>query len=173
MIAFKNSRPLLQTGHCVISDYGQEWLESVLQEAADAAGTTLPFRDEIARAVMLYLEKECPLHAVPLDYLFTRLRKVLDEVGLPLIALHLRCQTPPVDIMLDELAGEVSLPLFFYAELENRLENLRRMGLNTYNFSGKERCSLLLGARRRACPTQRRALEELDAFLSHRQQASA
>ena len=38
MIAFKNKRPLLQTGHCVISDYDREWLETVLQQAADAAG---------------------------------------------------------------------------------------------------------------------------------------
>ena len=38
MIAFKNKRPLLQTGHCVISDYDATWLEDVLQQAADAAG---------------------------------------------------------------------------------------------------------------------------------------
>lgn len=168
MIAAQHSRPLLQTGHCVIADYGQEWLESVLQEAADAAGTTLPFKEEIARAVLLYLDRECPLHTMPLDYLFDRMRHMLDEAGLPLIALHLRCQTPPVDIMLDELADESALPLFFYTELGHRLENLHRMGLNTYRFTGKKRCSLLLGSRRRACPTQRQALEELDAFLSSR-----
>lgn len=172
MIAFKNSLPLLQTGHCVISDYGAEWLEDVLQQAADAAGTTLPSKAEIARAVLLYLEKECPLHAVPLDYLFGRMRTVLDEVGLPLIALHLKTQPPPVDIMLDELAGETALPLFFYTELEHRLEQLRNMGLNTYHFTGRKRCSLLLGSRRRACPTQRRALEELDAFLQSQQGAA-
>ena len=168
MIAFKNNRPLLQTGHCVISDYGQEWIEAVLQEAADAAGTKLPFRAEIACAVLQYLEKECPLHAVPLDYLFTRMRTMLHEVGLPLIALHLRCQTPPVDIMLDELAGEESLPLFFYTELQRRLEHLQQVGFNTYHFSGKKRCSLLLGSRRRSCPKQRETLAELDAFLESR-----
>ena len=27
MIAFKNKRPLLQTGHCVISDYDAAWLD--------------------------------------------------------------------------------------------------------------------------------------------------
>lgn len=166
MIAFKNSLPLLQTGYCVISDYGVEWIERVLQNAADAAGVKLPFRDEIARAVLLYLERECPLHAVPLEYLFDRMRSMLYEVGLPLIAQNLRVQTPPVDIELDALAGQQDLPLFFYTELGRRLAELRRMGLNTYHFSGKKECSLLLGARRRACPTQQRALEELDAFLN-------
>lgn len=167
MVAIRNNRPLLQTGHCVISDYGCDWVERVLQEAADEAGVhKIPFRAEIARAVMLYLEKECPLPTVPLEYLFARLREVLHQVGLPLIADHLRCQTPPVDIPLDSMADETPLPLFFYNELETRLRDLHRMGLTSYHFSGKKRCSLLLGSRRRACPTQRRALAELDAFLS-------
>lgn len=169
MVAVRNSRPLLQTGHCVISDYGVDWLERVLQEAADTAGVRkIPFRREIAQAVMLYLEQECPLHAVPLEYLFARLRDVLHNVGLPLIAANLRCQTPPVDIDLGSLAESEPLPLFFYTELQQRLEGLQRLGLNTYHFSGRKHCSLALGSRRRACPTQQRALAELDAFLTAR-----
>ncbi|MBE6419031.1 MAG: hypothetical protein E7031_02770 [Akkermansiaceae bacterium] len=165
MIAFKNNRPLLQTGHCVISDYDLEWLSNILQEAAEAAGTTLPLRDEIAHGILLYLENNCPLHAVPLDYLFDRMRRLLNQIGLPLIAANLRKQTPPVDIELDTLAEEVPLPLFFYTELRRRMDGLRRIGLNTYHFSGKKECSLALGDRQRACPTQKRALQELDAFL--------
>lgn len=169
MVAVRNNRPLLQTGHCVISDYGRDWVERVLQDAADVAGVTkIPFRAEIAQAVMLYLEQECPLHTVPLEYLFARLREVLNQVGLPLIAANLRCQTPPVDIDLRELAEQAPLPLFFYTELQHRLDGLQRLGLNTYRFSGRKRCSLALGSRRRSCPTQQRALAELDAFLTAR-----
>ena len=165
MIAFKNNRPVLQTGHCVISDYDREWLSNLLQEAAEAAGTTLPLKDEIAAGILLYLETECPLRAVPLDYLFDRMRRLLEQIGLPLIAANLRKQTPPVDIDLDALAEETPLPLFFYTELKRRMDNLRSIGLDTYHFSGKKECSLALGDRQRVCPTQRRALEELDAFL--------
>ena len=165
MIAFKNNRPVLQTGHCVISDYDREWLSNLLQEAADAAGTTLPLKDEIAAGILLYLETECPLHAVPLDYLFARMRRLLEQIGLPLIAANLRKQTPPIDIELDTLAEEAPLPLFFYTELKRRMDGLRRIGLDTYHFSGKKECSLALGDRRRVCPTQQRALQELDAFL--------
>lgn len=168
MIAFKNNLPLLQTGYCVISDYGVEWVEHVLQNAADRAGVKLPFRDEIARAILLYLEQECPLRAVPLEYLFERVRRMLYEVGLPLIARNLQMQTPAVDIELDALAGQQDLPLFFYTELGRKLAELRELGLNSYTFSGKKECSLLLVSRRRACPTQQRALEELDAFLNHK-----
>ncbi len=165
MIAFRNNRPLLQTGHCVISDYGQEWLEDVLAEAAEAAGVSLPFRAEIAHAILLYLEGSCPLHAVPLEYLFARIRSLLQDIGLPLIASHLRKQAPPVDIDLDTLARKAPLPLFFYEELRRKLEGLRRLGLDTYRFRGQKACSLMLGKRLRACPTQRRELAQLEGFL--------
>lgn len=170
MIAFKNKRPLLQTGHCVISDYDAAWLEDVLQQAADSAGVSLPFRGEIAKAILIYLEEKCPLHAVPLDYLFQRIARMLRQAGLPLIADHLRLQTPPVIIDLHELAEKAPLPLFFYSELEQHLAQLRRLGLTTYEFAGIESCSKLLGDRRRACPTQRRMLDELNAFLATHQQ---
>ena len=165
MIAFKNKRPLLQTGHCVISDYDATWLEDVLQQAADSAGVKLPFREEIARAILIYLEEKCPLHAVPLDYLFQRIARMLRQAGLPLIADHLRLQTPPVIVNLQEIAEKSPLPLFFYSELEQHLAQLRRLGLTTYEFAGAESCSKLLGDRRRSCPTQRRMLDELNAFL--------
>lgn len=165
MISFKNNRPLLQNGYCVFSDYDLAWLVNVLQEAADSAGTRLPYKEEIAAGVLQYLETSCPLHAVPLDYLFERMRNLLNRIGLPLIATHLRRQPPPVDIELDSLAAESPLPLFFYTELRRRIDNLRSKGLTSYHFSGKERCSFALGDRRRACPTQRLALAELNAFL--------
>ena len=173
MIAFKNKRPLLQTGHCVISDYNRDWLEDVLQQAADAAGVRLPFRVEIARAILLYLEESCPLHAVPLEYLFQRIKSMLCQAGLPRIAEHLRPQTPPVVIDLHEMAEKSPLPLFFFNELEQHLEQLRRLGLTTYEFAGVETCSKLLGDRQRICPTQQRMLDELNAFLrTHQQLAS-
>ena len=173
MIAFKNKRPVLQTGYCVISDYDREWLENVLQQAADEAGVHLPCRSEIAQAVLLYLEEACPLHAVPLDYLFGRIAGMLRQAGLPLIAEHLRTQTPPVRIDLDELAQNSPLPLFFYSTLSTQLEQLRQLGLTTYEFAGAEACSKLLGARQRLCPTQQRALDELNDFLAHQQKLAS
>lgn len=166
MIAIRTNRPLLQTGHCVISDYDWRWVEQLLKESARRAGVSLPCSAEIAQGIMLYLEKECPLQTMPLEYLFERMRRLLQQIGLPLVAAHLRKQTPPVDIHLDALAGESPLPLFFYTALRQRMDSLRNMGLTTYNFSGKKRCSLTLGARRRSCPAQQRALAELDAFLT-------
>lgn len=166
MIAAPYSRPLLQAGQCVAADYDRQWIEALLEEAAQEAGVTLPFCREVAEGMLIYLEEYCPLKALPLEYLFARMRSALREVGLPAIADHLHQQMPPVDIELDALAGEAPLPLFFYTKLRARMEELRSLGLTAYRFSGAHRCSLVLGRRRRACPTQRRALHELQSFLA-------
>lgn len=166
MIATQYSRPMLQAGHCIVSDYDLQWIESLLREAAQEAGVSLPYGREVAAGMLMYLEQRCPLKAMPLEYLFARMRHLLREIGLPLIAEHLHEQMPPVDIELDELAGEAPLPLFFYAKLRERMEALRELGLTAYRFSGAHRCSLVLGKRRRACPAQRTALHELQSFLA-------
>lgn len=166
MIATEYSRPMLQTGYCVVADYDLQWIESLLLESAQEAGVQLPFSREIAAGVFRYLEERCELKVLPIEYLFARMRALLCEIGLPLIADHLHAQMPPVDIDLDALADEAPLPLFFYARLRERMEELRRMGLTAYRFSGAHRCSLVLGRRRRSCPAQRNALHELHSFLA-------
>ncbi len=165
MVSLKKNRPLLQTGHCVISDYEIGWMESVLSDAALRAGVSLPFKHEIAQAIMMYLEMGCTLQSMPLNFLFSRIQETLQEVGLPLIARHLRKQTPPVMISLDEIAKEDPMPLFFYAKLHERIAKLRHLGLTSYQFSGLRECALTLGARRRDCPSSQRMQREISAFL--------
>ncbi|MDD6813501.1 MAG: hypothetical protein PUD60_03790 [Akkermansia muciniphila] len=158
-------RPLLQAGCCIFGDYDTEWIEQMLQEAADATGVALPMRHEIARGVMTYMEDLCPLRVVPLSFFFERLRDMLEAAGLPAVARCLRRQVPPVRLPLDELARETPLPLFFYTELGRRLEEMRSLGMNRYRFSGQRQCSLVLGQRRRTCPTQQRELRELEEYI--------
>ncbi len=167
MIQTTTKRPYLQTGECITCDYDCEWLEDVLHEAAQTAGVFLPYEHEVAQGILQYMEQYCPLKALPLKYFFGRMRGVLREIGLPRIADALQEQLPPVSIPLDALAGENPLPLFFYTELKHRMDDLRRRGLTSYRFSGAHRCSLVLGRRRRSCPTQRRVLHELRSFLAY------
>lgn len=166
MIPVTYSKPLLQSGVFIVADYDRAWLEYVLREAAAEAGVQLPCAAEVAEGVILYLQEACPLHTLPLEYLFGRMRRLLREIGLPLVADHLHAQLPPIDIELDAIAGEHPLPLFFYTKLREKMDSLRRLGMTTYRFSGARRCSLLLGSRRRACPTQRRILQELRSFIA-------
>ncbi len=165
MIALRNNRPLLQTGSCVIGDYDLDWLVGLLDDAAKQGGVALPFKREIAMGIMSYLEGGCPLRTLPLEYLITRIREMLNKLGLNRIAQNLRKLTPPIDVKLDAIAEEAPLPLFFYAELKRRVEQLRELGLTTYHFTGVEDCSLRLSARQRSCPATRREQDEIVAFL--------
>lgn len=171
MIALKNHRPVLQSGHCVFSDYDRDWFDGILQEAADRAGVPLPFREEIVNAIMLYLETACPLNSLPIDYLFRRIRLMLANVGLTPLARHLREQTPPVEIPLDHMASRAPMPLFFFTALKTELDHLKSLGLNTYNFSGKKQCVLAMEGGKRWNRKAQALLEELDSFLE--QEASA
>ncbi len=158
--------PYLQHGECITADYDCEWLERVLHQAADQAGIFIPYEHEVAQGVLSYMDYYCPLRTVPLRYFFGRVRRVLREIGLPRVADALQEQFPPVAIPLDTLAGKNPLPLFFYTELKHKMDDLKRRGLTAYRFSGTHQCSLVLGKRRRSCPTQRRALHELESFLA-------
>ena len=60
-----------------------------------------------------------------------------------------------------------------FSTLSTQLEQLRQLGLTTYEFAGAEACSKLLGARQRLCPTQQRALDELNDFLAHQQKLAS
>ena len=94
------------------------------------------------------------------------------NASLPILAAALLTDEP-VRIDLKALAQESPLPLFFYNELSQQLEQLRRMGLTSYKFDGLETCSKLLGARQRICPTQQRVLDELTDFLASQQRLAS
>ncbi len=165
MISLRKNKPLLQTGSCVIGDYDLDWLEDLLDDAAQQGGVSLPFKREIAMGVMAYLENACPLRTIPLEYLFSNMRDMLEDLGLNRIAKNLRKLTPPVDVDLVAIAEEAPLPLFFYAELKRRIEKLRDLGLTTYRFTGVEDCCRRLNARQRSCPATRREQDEIVGFL--------
>ena len=48
----EHRRPLLQRGQCIASDYGEEWVEQVLRDAAKEAGVSLPYAREVAEGIM-------------------------------------------------------------------------------------------------------------------------
>lgn len=157
--------PVIQNRACIFTDYDESWIASLLQKAADKAGVPLPFKEEIARSVMLYLEKYYPLGTIPLDFLLTRMRSSLHRIGLHRVAAALSKETPPVKISLDTLAHNCPLPLFFYSNLRRKIENLRRAGMLNCTFSGKEECVYALSNGKHRGKTAQKISEELDSFL--------
>lgn len=165
MYAHKPQLPVLQSRSCVFSDYNEAWIADTLQDAADRAGIPLPFREEITRSVMLYLEEYYPLSSMPLDYLFERMRAMLREVGLARLADHLVARTPAVDISLPELAGHAPLPLQFFPSLKEEVAKWRNIGVNACAFTGRRECALILSGKQRWSARSREMLDELDGFI--------
>lgn len=165
MFSHKRQLPVLQSRSCVFSDYNAAWIADTLQDAADCAGIPLPFKDEITRSVMLYLEEYYPLSAMPLDYLFGRMRAMLREVGLVKLADHLAARTPAVDISLPELAANAPLPLQFFPSLKEEVAKWHDIGVNACAFTGRRECALILSGKKRWSIRSREMLEELDGFI--------
>lgn len=165
MFSLNPRLPALQNRACVFSNYNAAWIADLLQEAADRAGVPLPFKKEIAQSVMLFLEEYYPLSSMPLDYLFERMRAMLREVGLHVLADHLERQTPPVEISLADMTAADALPLFFYTGLKRTIDDLREKGLTNCIFSGKKECALTLSRKKRWGKESQRMMRELDGFI--------
>mgnify|MGYP003192567279 CR=1 FL=1 len=120
MIGFRNNRPLLKLGDCLITEYGEQWLADALEHAARRAGTTLPFKDDLLASVRYYLEHECDLSVMQVSELYERLRRMLTEVGLAHLARELKEETPPMTVSVAEIARSVPFWLFFACELKKQ-----------------------------------------------------
>lgn len=166
MFYLKSQAPQLQTAYCLIDEYDEAWVETLLRDAAQKAGITLPYAGDMAQSIMYYLREEVDLKTIPLEQFFYQLKEMLVHLGFEVIAEQLVRQTPPVDVRLDTMAKESPLPLFFYSKLNSKIKELKQLGITHFRFQGKRKCSIILGARRRACPASRKALYELNAFLT-------
>ena len=123
MIGFRNNRPLLKLGDCLITEYGEQWLADALEHAARRAGTTLPFKEDLLASVRYYLEHECDLSVMKVSELYARLRRMLTEVGLEHLARELREEMPPMTVCVAEIARSVPFWLFFACELKKQVED--------------------------------------------------
>ena len=169
MIGFRNNRPLLKLGDCLITEYGEQCLE----HAARRAGTTLPFKDDLLASVRYYLEHECDLSVMQVSELYERLRRMLTEVGLAHLARELKEETPPMTVSVAEIARSVPFWLFFACELKKQVEELQVHGITKYCFTGRKECVMALQGRKRWDRSCQTLLEDLDFLLSRYEEQEA
>ena len=161
MIGFRNNRPLLKLGDCLITEYGEQWLADALEHAARRAGTTLPFKDDLLASVRYYLEHECDLSVMQVSELYERLRRMLTEVGLAHLARELKEETPPMTVSVAEIA------------LKKQVEELQVHGITKYCFTGRKECVMALQGRKRWDRSCQTLLEDLDFLLSRYEEQEA
>lgn len=170
MIGFRNNRPLLQLGSCLIAEYGEQWLADALENAARRAGTTLPFKNDLLASIRYYLEHGCDLSVMPVSELYARLRRMLSDVGLGHLAAELNEVTPPMAVSVAEIARCVPFWLFFDGELRRHLSRLRDQGITRYCFTDKKECVLALQGAARWNRTSQHLLDDLNFMLSRYEQ---
>jgi len=148
MIGFRNNRPLLKLGDCLITEYGEQWLADALEHAARRAGTTLPFKEDLLASVRYYLEHECDLSVM-------------------------KVSEPPMTVCVAEIARSVPFWLFFACELKKQVEELRGHGITRYCFTGRKECVMALRGRKRWDRSCQSLLEDLDFLLSRYEEQAA
>jgi hypothetical protein len=150
VISIIGNRPALQVGRFQVIDYDTAWLDSALERAARAADhEDFPFVTDIRSGVVQYLETKCPLKLLPLEDLFSRMRKMLVKIGCEKIAEKLEPLAPPVTVSLVHSAMEAGngFELAFFETLRSELSDLRAAGAEEIRFTGlKESAMILRGA---------------------------
>lgn len=145
MIATCSLRPILKIGNYHVTHYNEEWLSDAFDRAADAAGWDVaPFKADLLAGVTEYLEKVCPLEVLPIETLFSKIRRMLYNIGLAHLAQKLETIPPPILVDLKEMAGNCPIPLFFFDTLKKELEDLRHSGVEYCAFSGIKECVMML-----------------------------
>lgn len=147
MISLIGNRPALQIGRFQVIDYDTSWLDEALLRAARAAEQEdFPFVSDICSGVVQYLETKCPLKLLPIEELFTKMRKMLMKIGCERIAEELRPLTPPMTVSLIHSAMEAGngFELAFFETLRAALADLRAAGAEEIRFTGLRESTLIL-----------------------------
>lgn len=147
MISIIGNRPALQIGRFQVIEYDTAWLDSALERAARAADhEDFPFVTDIRSGVVQYLETKCPLKLLPLEDLFSRMRKMLVKIGCERIAEKLEPLAPPVTVSLVHSAMEAGngFELAFFETLRFELSDLRAAGAEEIRFTGLRESTMIL-----------------------------
>ncbi len=144
MICFRHPTPLLQIGSLPPVHCDRQWLRTQIADAAAKAGVTGSYwmGDDIADAILLYLENHFPGGAIPLDQLRAKARQLFHNIGAAHIARHLDLTPPPAHLDLDTLAADAGegFELSFFTGLAEKLDELARNGIPKVELTGLKPC---------------------------------
>ena len=169
MIALIGNRPALQIGRYQVIDYDTVWLDVALERAVRAADhEDFPFVNDICSGVVQYLETKCPLKLLPIEDLFSRMRKMLIKIGCERIAEKLEPLAPPVTVSLIRAAMDAGngFELAFFETLRFELGELRAAGAEEIRFTGLRESALILRGRSKWNKSCEGLYDEIYSFIS-------
>ncbi|MEM9080945.1 MAG: hypothetical protein AAGC74_09675 [Verrucomicrobiota bacterium] len=168
MICLVGNRPVLQIGKYQIAGYDTEWIETALHRASVAADRDdFPFIEDIRDGIIHYLENKCPLRLLPIEDLYSRMRRMLERIGCSAIAEQLTILTPPVTLSLARTAHEMpqGFELGFFQKLRLEVDALHHLGTEEVHFTEIREATLILSGCKRWSPSCERLRHDILAFV--------
>lgn len=135
--------PLLMIGSKEVVHYEKEWLQEAISRAALEAGHEgWWFAEDVAKGMILYLQKRFRRNTITLQELFDKISKTLTTIGFQDVADKLVPTPPPLRISLIDLAREAGsgYELVFFELLRQQLLEARNFGAEQIHFSELKRC---------------------------------
>ncbi len=143
MISLPAQMPLLQVGPYEVVHYEKEWIQEAIMRAAEEAGhEKWWFAEDIAKGMILYLQKRFRRNTITLQELFDKIAKTLTTIGFSDVAEKLKPTPPPMRISLFEIAREAGsgYELVFFELLGKRLHDIKNLGVEIIQCSELKHC---------------------------------
>lgn len=138
MVALPSQLPLLRIGAHELSAYEAPWLAQCLRRAATAAGRLdWWFADDIARAVVLYLQTRYQSSAITMEVLHEKVVRTLSKIGFADVAAQLALEPPIIRLNLRDMARQSDgIELVFFQLLSHRILELKELGARKVSLTG-------------------------------------
>ena len=142
--------PLLRIGAKEVTHYEKEWLEEAIKRAArDAGHEKWWFASDIAKGMIIYLQKRFPRNTITLEEVFDKIAKTLITIGFTDIAEKLVPTPPPLRISLIDIARQAGTgyELVFFNLLREKLAEVQDFGAERIECADLDECVLHLRGR--------------------------
>ncbi|MEM7144050.1 MAG: hypothetical protein AAF591_02875 [Verrucomicrobiota bacterium] len=169
MIALPAQMPLLQVGSLEVAEYEKEWLQETIVRAAEQAGhEKWWFAEDVAKSVIIYLQKRFNHNTITLNELFDKVSRTLSKFGFADVANALTPTPPLLRISLAEIARESGpgFELFFFQSLGSKLDELFALDADRIHCADLKRAvKLLAGSPKKWTPACSELKEEIIDFI--------
>ena len=138
MVALPSQLPLLRIGTHELGTYEAGWLAGCIRQAALVAGhADWWFADDIALAMVRYLQNRYQSAAITLDELENKIVCTLRKIGFSDVASQLRMDPPQIRLSLNDLVRQSEgMELAFFHLLDDHLSSLRTAGVRKVSLTG-------------------------------------
>jgi len=176
MICHVGNRPVLKVGDHQVAIYDTAWIETALHRATVAADRDdFPFINDIRDGIVHYLENKCPLRLLPIEDLYSRMKKMLDRIGCPAIAENLTILTPPIFLSLARTARlfPKGFELGFFQQIRDEVQKLHQLGTEEVHFTEIREATLLLSGTKTWTPKCDEIQADIEVFLEQTAQLNS